>query len=62
MLMMGFTADGQADETMIAERDRRFGVSSVDNRQRRADIPTPPIDPEANAWQKGIVPQLRLEK
>ncbi len=26
MLMMGFTADGQANEQMIADRDRRLDV------------------------------------
>jgi hypothetical protein len=62
MLMMGFTADGQADERMIAERDRRFDVSSAAIRQRRADIPYPSIDPEADAWSKGIVMQLSVDR
>jgi hypothetical protein len=61
MLMMGFTADGQADAQMIAERDRRFDISSAEVRQRRADIPYPAIDPDADAWSKGLVMQLRLE-
>jgi hypothetical protein len=58
MLMMGFTQDGQAKEEMVAERDKRFGVSSAENRRKRSDISYPPIDPEADAWQKGIVVQL----
>lgn len=58
MLMMGFTRDGQADPQMVARRDARFGTSSAQNRARRADVPYPPIDPEADAWQKGIVVQL----
>jgi hypothetical protein len=62
MLMMGFTADGQADARMIAERDRRFDISSAEVRQRRADIPYPAIDPDADAWSKGLVMQLRLEQ
>jgi hypothetical protein len=62
MLMMGFTADGQANEHMIAERDRRFDVSSAELRQRRADIPYASIDPEADAWSKGIVMQLNVER
>ncbi len=62
MLMMGFTADGQADPQMIANRDRRLGVSSAELRERRADIPYPPIDPDANAWARGIVMQLQLER
>ena len=57
-LMMGFTQDGQANEQMVSERDQRFGVSSAENRQQRADIDYPAIDPEADAWQKGIVVQL----
>ncbi|HEY0941911.1 MAG TPA: OBAP family protein [Steroidobacter sp.] len=61
MLMMGFTADGQASEQMIADRDRRFRVSSKEIRERRADIPYPAIDPEADAWSKGIVMQLSVE-
>jgi hypothetical protein len=60
MLMMGFTQDGQLDEQRVAERDRRFGVSSAKNRETRADIEYPPIDPDADAWQKGVVVQLEL--
>jgi len=62
MLMMGFTADGQANEQMIAERDRRMNISSDELRRRRADIPYPAIDPQADAWSKGIVMQLRIEQ
>jgi hypothetical protein len=58
MLMMGFTQDGQADEAMIAARDKRFDVSSAKNRENRADIEYPAIDPDADAWQKGIVVQI----
>lgn len=59
MNMMGFTQDGQANEQMIADRDNRFNVSSEENRQRRADINYPPVDPGADAWQKGIAVQLK---
>ena len=62
MLMMGFTQDGQLDERKVAERDRRFGVSSAENRRRRADIAYPPIDPEADAWQKGVIVQLEATR
>jgi Protein of unknown function (DUF1264) len=62
MLMMGFTQDGQANEQLVAQRDRRFGVSSVENRKKRADIKYPPIDPGADAWQKGVVVQLEAEQ
>jgi hypothetical protein len=57
-IMMGFTADGQADSAMVAQRDQRFGVSSEQKKQDRADIPTPAIDPGADAWRKGKVVQL----
>lgn len=62
MLMMGFTADGQVNEQMVADRDQRMSVSSSELRQRRADIPYPAIDPDADAWSKGIVMQLRIEQ
>ena len=52
-LMMGFTADGQADPKMVAARDQRFKVSSNEKRQQRADIPAPAIDPGADGWQRG---------
>jgi hypothetical protein len=58
-VMMGFVADGQADTEMVAERDRRFGISSEEKKKNRADIPTPSIDPGADAWQKGNIVQLR---
>lgn len=57
-LMMGFTADGQADPAMVAARDARLGVSSEDKRKRRADITAPSIDAGADAWQKGKVIQI----
>jgi Protein of unknown function (DUF1264) len=57
-LMMGFTADGQHDAKMVAERDKRLGVDSAAKRKDREDIAAPPIDPGADAWQKGKVVQL----
>ncbi len=60
-LMMGFTADGQADPKMVAERDKQLGVSSAEKVKNRADIPTPQIQPGADAWQKGEVAQLQVE-
>lgn len=61
-LMMGFTRDGLADEAMIEARDRRFGISTEATRELRKDLPSPAIDPEADAWQKGIVMQVRTER
>jgi hypothetical protein len=60
MLMMGFTQDGQVNEQLVTERDKRFEVSSARKREQRSDINYPPIDPEADAWQKGITRQLQL--
>jgi hypothetical protein len=60
MLMMGFIDAHPADPRMVADRDQRFDVSSDRKREQRSDIEYPSIDPEADAWQKGIVPQLEL--
>jgi hypothetical protein len=62
MLMMGFTADGQLNQQLLAERDQRFNVSSVGLRQKRSDIPYPQIDAQADAWTKGVVMQLQMTK
>jgi hypothetical protein len=58
MLMMGFTKDGQLRPALVKDRDARFGVSTEENRQNRADIPAPPVQPGADAWQRGDVRQL----
>ena len=57
-LMMAFTADGQADPSMIDERDARLGVDRAARREARADIAAPPVDPGADAWQRGQVYQI----
>ncbi|MEF7615719.1 OBAP family protein [Aquincola sp. MAHUQ-54] len=57
-LMMGFTADGQADPAMVAARDQRFGVDSGRKREDRAAIAAPAIDPGADAWQRGQAFQI----
>jgi hypothetical protein len=48
-LMMGFTADGQIDPALVATRDRELGVTTVNLRAARADLPTRPIAPGADA-------------
>lgn len=58
MIMMGFTKDGQLRPELIAERDKRFDISTSDKRRSRNDIPTPSVDPMANAWEKGEVRQF----
>lgn len=57
-LMMGFTADGQIDPSLVQSRDRRFGIDSEAKRKERADIPAPAVDPAADAWQHGTTIQL----
>lgn len=57
-LMMGFTKDGQLKQELVAERDKRFNVSTAEKRKQREDIPMPEVVPGANAWEKGEVRQL----
>jgi Protein of unknown function (DUF1264) len=60
LLMMGFTADGQINQQMLADRDKRFNVSTEREKQSRADIQPPPVLPGANSWETGEVLQLSL--
>ena len=60
LLMMGFTADGQIHADMIAARDKRFGVSTANEKQNRPDIHPPAVVPGADSWAKGEVLQLSL--
>jgi len=61
-LMMGFTADGQADPAMVSARDARFKVSSDDKRRQRAGIAAPPVDPAADGWQRKVEIQVPAGK
>lgn len=58
MIMMGFTKDGQINSQLLADRDKRFNISTEEVKKERADIPMPAVDPMANAWEKGQVRQL----
>lgn len=58
-LMMGFTADGQADAQMVEQRNQRLGVDAAKTKTQRADIVIPPAAPGADAWQHGEVIQLQ---
>lgn len=58
MIMMGFTKDGQLHPELLADRDKRFGISTEKIKEKRRDIPMPKLDAGANAWQKGKVRQL----
>ncbi len=57
-LMMGFTAEGQSDPSLVRSRDRRFEIDSQAKRADRADIQAPPVDPAADAWQHGTTVQI----
>lgn len=59
-LMIGFTADGQINPWLTADRDRRFNVSTEAKKQERADIAPPSVQLGADAWRQGEVRQLRL--
>jgi hypothetical protein len=61
-LMMSFTKDGQVRQSLVDDRDTKFGVSSKKERANRADIPVPQGVAGANSWQGGKVMQLKLEE
>jgi len=60
--MMGFTADGQVDPNLLADRDKRFKVNAAEERKKLAKVTTRPVHPAANAWEKGEVLQLELRR
>ncbi|GAL85975.1 hypothetical protein Slin_5113 [Sporocytophaga myxococcoides] len=57
-LMMGFTKDGQLEDSLLAKRDKNFKISTEEKRKNRADIPNHKILPGADSWQDGKVLQL----
>jgi hypothetical protein len=60
-LVMGFTADGQANQKLFTERDAQYNVSTDKIKSARADIADIKIDAGADAWQKGQAVQLDLK-
>ena len=60
-LMMGFTADGQADPGLVAARDRELGLSTADKRRQRAGYPDPLVEAGADSWMTGPPLQLELQ-
>lgn len=58
-LMMGFTADGQANPELVKQRDGDVGIDSMETKRKRAGIEARPVAPGANAWEKGDVVQIR---
>lgn len=59
-LMMGFTADGQIDPALPADRDKRFSISTAQKKQNRANIADVPIDPMADTGLRPDAPQLQV--
>ncbi|GAB3497849.1 OBAP family protein [Spirosoma knui] len=57
-LMMGFTKDGQLNPKLVQDRDKRFNVSTEENRKNRADIPDPVHQLGADSWETGEIIQL----
>jgi Protein of unknown function (DUF1264) len=60
MIMMGFTKDGQLKPELLADRDKRFGTSTAEKKKNREDIPMPPVQPGANAWETGEIRQFTI--
>ncbi len=60
LIMMGFTKDGQLKQELLADRDKRFNISTAEKKKNREDIPMPNVDPLANAWEKGNIRQLTI--
>lgn len=60
MIMMGFTKDGQLNQQLLAERDKRFNISTAEKKKNREDILTPNVDPAANSWEKGEIRQFTI--
>jgi len=60
-LMMAFTADGQLNSAVAAEREKLYPISVAAKKAARADIPDAKIDPGADAWEKGSAVQLDLK-
>ncbi|MEQ4451932.1 OBAP family protein [Kosakonia sp. YIM B13605] len=58
-LMMGFTQDGQLNQALLTDRDRRFDVNTSAIRQQRKDLPAHPVAQGADAWEQGQVIQIK---
>ena len=57
-LMMGFTADGQIDPTLVAARERGLRRTTAAVQADRAGFANRPIAAGADAWQEGAAFQL----
>lgn len=57
-LMMGFTADGQGQQELIAARDAGYRISTAEKRKARTSLPEPKVDPAADGGQQ---PPVQLQ-
>ena len=57
-LMMGFTAAGQVQPRLVAERDRELKIDAAAVLIQRADVPVRPVAEGADAWQQGRIFQI----
>lgn len=62
LLMMGFTNADQIKDSLLIARDKAFNISFSEKRAQRKDLPSPVIQPGANAWEKGEIYQLEIQK
>ena len=51
-LMMAFTSDKQIDESLIRDRDKKYGVNHEKLKEQRKDIVPPKKHPLADHWEK----------
>ena len=57
-LMMGFTADGQANPQMIADRDKGYGISSAEKKKLASRSPPHRFSREPTPGNRGEIIQL----
>jgi len=57
-LMMGFTADGQANPAQVAARDREQHIDAAAVKAQRAEYGPRPVAAGADAWQQGRAFQI----
>ena len=51
-LMMAFNQDGQLNAELVRQRDEYYKISSEEKKRSRADIETPKVNKDADAWSK----------
>jgi len=61
-LMMAVTQDGQLNKDILLQRDKKFNISTEEKKSSRKDLPTPEVNPHADAWQNGETYQLVFQK